>query len=136
MSRRGNQVPTAGFSPVIAMNAHPGAPGSALLEQLFRSGAVGSGVIHVRLDPADFRLESLDTLLELVDRHGVEVLPGKFHQRVTGLAWKEVFLVHGPVRSPCARPESITPPRDKPPLHHEGRGRTAARRRPVTWLDR
>ena len=50
---------------------------------------------HVVLDPPDFNLECFDACLELLDRHGVEVLLGKLHQRVARLAWEKVFQIHG-----------------------------------------
>ena len=51
-------------------------------------------LVHVRFNAGDLCLQGFDTCVELLDRHGVEVLSGKFDQRVAGLAWEEVFQVH------------------------------------------
>ena len=66
----------------------------ALLEQLFRRGAVRLRALHVRFDARDLGLQGLDPRLQLLDRHRVEVLPGKRDQRIFGLAWEEFFEVH------------------------------------------
>ena len=57
-----------------------------------------AGSIHVRLDSRDFGLQSRDPRLELLDRHRVEVLPGKLDQRIARLAGEEVFQIHAPKR--------------------------------------
>ena len=51
--------------------------------------------LHVRFDAGDLSLEGLDTLLELLDRHRVEVLAAKLNERVAGLAREEIFQIHG-----------------------------------------
>ena len=69
--------------------------GSGLLvEQFFGRRAVSLGPLHMRFDPGDFGLQRLDPLLELVDRHGVEVLPAERDERIVGLAGEEVFQIH------------------------------------------
>ena len=65
-----------------------------LLEQLFGGRAVGLGALHVRFDAGDFGLQRLDPLLQLLDRHRVEVLPGERDQRIVRLAREEVLEVH------------------------------------------
>jgi len=90
MFGRGNQGPRIRFSPVIARIVRSGLP-----EKLFGGGAVHFGALHVGFDPGDLALKRLDARPQLLDRHRVEVLPCKLHQRVAGLAWEEVFQVHG-----------------------------------------
>ena len=46
------------------------------------------------LDALDLGFQRLDSGLQLLDRHRVEVLPGKFDQRIAGLAWEQVVEVH------------------------------------------
>ena len=60
----------------------------AFLEQLFGGGAVGLSPLRMRFDTGDLRLERLDAGLQLLDRHGVEVLLRKLDQGIAGLAWK------------------------------------------------
>ena len=59
------------------------------------------GALHVRLDAPNLRLQRLDPRVKLVDRHWVEVLPGKLDQRVARLAWEELFEVHRGIVDPC-----------------------------------
>jgi len=56
------------------------------------------GALHMGFDAGDLNFERLDARVEFLDRHRVEVLPGKLDERVAGLAWKEVFQVHEPNR--------------------------------------
>jgi len=65
------------------------------LEKLFRRRAMGLRALHMRFDARDLGLEGLDTLLQFLDRHRVEVLPAKLYERVAGLAREKVFEVHG-----------------------------------------
>lgn len=51
--------------------------------------------LHVRFDAGDLCLKGFDALLELLDRHGVEVLAAKLNERVAGLAREEIFQIHG-----------------------------------------
>jgi hypothetical protein len=67
---------------------------SRLFEQLFGGRAVGLNPLHVRFDPRDLGLECLDPVLELIDRHGIEVLLREGNQRVVRLAWEELVEVH------------------------------------------
>ena len=60
------------------------------------------GLGHVVLDPRDFRLEAFNAGLKLLDRHRVEVLLRKLHQRIAGLAGKQVFQVHPEPFDPSA----------------------------------
>ncbi len=48
----------------------------------------------VRFDPSDLHLEGRDSGLQLLDRHGVQVLLGELGQRVVGLAWEKVVQIH------------------------------------------
>ena len=50
--------------------------------------------LDVRFDPGDLRLQCLDPLVELVDRHRVEVLAGERDERVVGLAREQFVEVH------------------------------------------
>ena len=52
------------------------------------------GALHVRFDPRDLHLQRLDAGLQLLDRHGVEVLFCKLDQRIAGLARKQLFEIH------------------------------------------
>ena len=54
--------------------------------------------LRMRFDAVDLRFERLDPRLQLLDRHGVEVLLCKGDERIVGLAWEEVFQIHGPNR--------------------------------------
>ncbi len=55
---------------------------------------MGLRPLDVRLDAGDFRFESFDPRLELVDGHGVQVLLCKLSERVARLAREEVLEVH------------------------------------------
>ena len=61
---------------------------------------LGSG--HMGLDPRDFRLEAFNAGLKLLDRHWVEVLLRKLHERIAGLAGEQVFQVHSEAFDPSA----------------------------------
>ena len=50
--------------------------------------------LHVGFDAGDLGLQGLDPRLQLLDRHGVEVLLAKLDQRIAGLAREEVIEVH------------------------------------------
>ena len=50
--------------------------------------------LRMRLDAVDLRFQRLDPRLELLDRHGVEVLLCKGDERIVGLTWEEVFQIH------------------------------------------
>ena len=52
------------------------------------------GALHVCFDAGDLCFQRFDARLKLLDRHGVEVLFCKLHQRVAGLAGEQVFQVH------------------------------------------
>ena len=52
------------------------------------------GALHVRLDAFDLGFQEGDALLQLVDRHRVEILLGELGQRVARLAREEVFQIH------------------------------------------
>ena len=56
---------------------------------------MGLGALHVRFDPSDLGLQRLDTLFQFLDRHRVEVLAAKLDEWIAGLAWEEVFQIHG-----------------------------------------
>lgn len=49
---------------------------------------------HVSLDPGDLGLQGLDTSMELLDRHGIEILLGKLHQWVARLAREKLLEIH------------------------------------------
>ena len=51
--------------------------------------------IHVRLDSRNLRLQRLDSRLQFLDRHWIEVLLTEFDQRIAGLAWEKVVQIHG-----------------------------------------
>ena len=67
---------------------------SRLLEQLFGGGAVGLRPLRMRFDAGDLGFQRLDSGLQLLDGHGVEILFCKLDQRVAGLAWKQIFEIH------------------------------------------
>ena len=50
--------------------------------------------VYMGLDAGDFRLQSLDPLPQLLDRHWVEVLFGELDQRIAGFARKKILQVH------------------------------------------
>ena len=50
--------------------------------------------LHVRLNPRDLRLQGLDPLLELRDRHRIEVLLAECDERVIRLAREKFLEVH------------------------------------------
>ena len=51
--------------------------------------------LHMRFDARNLGLQGGNTLLELVDRHWIEVLFAQRYHRVVWFAWKEVVQVHG-----------------------------------------
>ena len=55
---------------------------------------MGLDTLDVRLDARNLDLQGFDTLLELLDRHRVEILSGQLDQRVTRLAREEVVEIH------------------------------------------
>ena len=65
-----------------------------LLEKLFGGRTMSGRALHVRLNPRDLRLQRLDPLIKLLDRHRVEVLAAKRDERIVGLAREQVFEVH------------------------------------------
>jgi len=65
---------------------------------------VGLGPLHVRLDAGDLGLERFDSGPQLLDRHGIEVLFCKLHQRIAGLAGEQVFEVHDGIVDPQPAP--------------------------------
>ena len=50
----------------------------------------------MRFDAGDLGFQGLDPRLELLDRDGIEVLPGKLRQRIAGLAREKIVEVHLP----------------------------------------
>lgn len=61
---------------------------------------MGLGALHVGFDAGDLGLEAFDPRLQLLDRHGVEVLLCKSDERVVGLAWEKVVQIHGGIVDP------------------------------------
>jgi len=57
----------------------------------------------VRFDASDLGLQRFDPLVQLLDRHGVEVLLGERNQWVVGLAREEFVEVHAGIVDPCRR---------------------------------
>jgi len=53
------------------------------------------GALHVRFDACDLRLQRFDALFQLLDRHRIKVLAAKLDEGIAGLAWEEIFQVHG-----------------------------------------
>ena len=51
--------------------------------------------LHMRFDTSDLGFQRLNAGLQLLNRHGIEILFRKLDQRVAGLAWKKIFKVHG-----------------------------------------
>ena len=64
---------------------------------------MGLGALHVRFDARDLGLQQLDPLLQLVDRHRIEVLLAESDQGIVRLAREEVFQVHAGIVDPCVR---------------------------------
>lgn len=56
--------------------------------------------LHMRLDAVDLGLQRLNSRLQLLDRHGVEVLLCKGDERIVGLAREKVFQIHGRIVDP------------------------------------
>lgn len=50
--------------------------------------------LHMGLDALDLRFQGLDPRLQLLDRHGIEVLLCKGDEGIVGLAREEVFQIH------------------------------------------
>lgn len=50
--------------------------------------------LRMRFYAVDLRFQRLDPLLQLLDRHGVEVLLCKGDERIVGFAREEVFQIH------------------------------------------
>jgi len=59
------------------------------------------GPLHVRFDAGDLGFERLDPRLQLVDRHGIEILLGEGDQGIVRLARKKIFEVHWGIVDPC-----------------------------------
>ncbi len=51
--------------------------------------------LHMRFDAVDLSFQRLYPRLQLLDRHGVEVLLCKGNERIVGLAREKVFQIHG-----------------------------------------
>jgi hypothetical protein len=64
--------------------------------------------LHVRLYPVDLNPERFDPRLQLLDRHGVEILLCKGDKRIVGLARKQVVQIHGWNRLTAQTPLSIS----------------------------
>ena len=64
------------------------------LEQLFRSRPVRLDAGDVRFDARYFGLQRVDARTQFLDGDRVEVLLGKFYQRVAGLVREEIVEVH------------------------------------------
>ena len=73
---------------------------SALLEQFFGCGAVRLRLSDVRFDARNLRLQRLDSRVQLVDRHRIEVLSCELDQRVARLAREQVVEVHEGIVDP------------------------------------
>ena len=57
----------------------------------------------VRFDASDLGLQRFDPLVQLLDRHGVEVLLGERNQWVVGFAREEFVEVHAGIVDRCRR---------------------------------
>lgn len=97
--------PVPAFPQIIAAGAVQtlNAVSRRLPEQLLSRRAVGLGTMHMRFDTSDLDLERLDPGLQLLDRHGVEVLLCKGDERVVGLAWEQLVQIHRGVVDPTLR---------------------------------
>ena len=58
------------------------------------------GTLHMRFDAVDLCFERRNPRLQLLDRHGVEVLLCKGDERIVGLAREEVFQIHARIVDP------------------------------------
>ena len=67
---------------------------AGLLEQLFGGGAVALDPCDVCLDAVDLRFQGGDSLVQLVDRHGIEILPLQRLDRVIGFAREKLVEIH------------------------------------------
>jgi len=89
----GKDVPWLnGYSHVLVMPT--ACPRSWLLEDFFGGGAMRLRALHVRLHAGDLGPQGLDSSLQLLDRHGIQVLTPKLHQGVAGLAREQIIEVH------------------------------------------
>ena len=61
------------------------------------------GAVHVSFDARNLGLQAFDSRLKLLDRHGIEVLLSKLHQRVAGFAGEQVVQVHAEPFDPSVR---------------------------------
>src|SRR5205085_3829823 len=75
----------------------------SLFEQLLCDRAMILGGGDLGADPGDLAFQSLDALLELLDRQRIEILLHQQGERVAGLAWEELVQVHG-AENPLLRP--------------------------------
>ncbi len=50
--------------------------------------------LHVRFDPGDLGFERFDARLQLLDRHGVQILLCKSNDGIVGIAREEVVQIH------------------------------------------
>lgn len=66
-------------------------------EQLFGGGTVLRSSVDMGFDPADLGFQSFDAGVQLLDRHGVEILFRKLHKWVARLAREEILEVHGQI---------------------------------------
>jgi NADPH2:quinone reductase len=90
----------------------------------------------MRFDAGDFRHQPFDPFLQLVDRHRVEVLFAKSHQRIVGFAREEIFQVHGsgivdPSRRSVNKPDVANLPSSMRAVVADGDGRIAIVDRPL-----
>lgn len=56
--------------------------------------------LHMRFDAVDLSFQRLDPRVQLLDRHGVEILLCKGDERIVGLAREEVFQIHSRIVDP------------------------------------
>ena len=56
--------------------------------------------LHVRLDAPDFVFQRIDSGVQLLDRHRIEVLLSERNERIVGLAREQLIQIHGRVVDP------------------------------------
>ena len=97
MRERGNQVPVPLFSTDYRSWRCSTAEQelrSRFLEEFLGGRAVTLCALHMGFNPRDLRPQGFDPRLELLDRHGIEVLLAKLHERIAWFVREKIVQIH------------------------------------------